>query len=380
MKYVDEFRDPKAAKDLIAAIKEDAAKLDKPINLMEVCGGHTHTIYRYGLENLLPENINLIHGPGCPVCVIPMGRVDDAMWLAHQEGVILTTFGDMMRVPGSDGTSLLQARAAGCDVRFVYSPLDALEVARHNPDKHVVFFAVGFETTAPSTCVTLQKAKEEDIDNFSIFSNHVTIQPPLQKIVDGGGAKVDGFIGPGHVATIVGTDAFEFLPQDYDRPVVVAGFEPLDILQSVHMLVQQFLRGEAKVENEYSRVVKPEGNLAALKLMDNVFTVRDTFEWRGLGELDDSGLGISEEYAKWDAEKRFDLPGNRVEDPKACECGAVLAGHIKPWQCKVFGTACTPDTPIGTCMVSPEGACAAYYNFGRIDRELTLQIAAKGGK
>ena len=380
MKYVDEFRDPKAAKDLITAIKEDAAKLDKPINLMEVCGGHTHTIYRYGLENLLPENINLIHGPGCPVCVIPMGRVDDAMWLAHQEGVILTTFGDMMRVPGSDGTSLLQARAAGCDVRFVYSPLDALEVARHNPDKHVVFFAVGFETTAPSTCVTLQKAKEEDIDNFSIFSNHVTIQPPLQKIVDGGGAKVDGFIGPGHVATIVGTDAFEFLPQDYDRPVVVAGFEPLDILQSVHMLVQQFLRGEAKVENEYSRVVKPEGNLAALKLMDNVFTVRDTFEWRGLGELDDSGLGISEEYAKWDAEKRFDLPGNRVEDPKACECGAVLAGHIKPWQCKVFGTACTPDTPIGTCMVSPEGACAAYYNFGRIDRELTLQIAAKGGK
>ena len=380
MKYVDEFRDPKAAKDLITAIKEDAAKLDKPINLMEVCGGHTHTIYRYGLENLLPENINLIHGPGCPVCVIPMGRVDDAMWLAHQEGVILTTFGDMMRVPGSDGTSLLQARAAGCDVRFVYSPLDALEVARHNPDKHVVFFAVGFETTAPSTCVTLQKAKEEDIDNFSIFSNHVTIQPPLQKIVDGGGAKVDGFIGPGHVATIVGTDAFEFLPQDYDRPVVVAVFEPLDILQSVHMLVQQFLRGEAKVENEYSRVVKPEGNLAALKLMDNVFTVRDTFEWRGLGELDDSGLGISEEYAKWDAEKRFDLPGNRVEDPKACECGAVLAGHIKPWQCKVFGTACTPDTPIGTCMVSPEGACAAYYNFGRIDRELTLKIAAKGGK
>lgn len=380
MKYVDEFRDPKAAKDLIKAIKEDAAKLEKPINLMEVCGGHTHTIYRYGLENLLPENVNLIHGPGCPVCVIPMGRVDDAMWLAHQEGVILTTFGDMMRVPGSDGTSLLQARASGCDVRFVYSPLDALEIARQNPDKHVVFFAVGFETTAPSTCVTLQKAKEEDIDNFSIFSNHVTIQPPLQKIVDGGGAKVDGFIGPGHVATIVGTDAFEFLPQDYDRPVVVAGFEPLDVLQSVHMLVQQFLRGEAKVENEYSRVVKPEGNLAALKMMDNVFTVRDTFEWRGLGALDDSGLGISEEYAKWDAEKRFDLPGNRVEDPKACECGAVLAGHIKPWQCKVFGTACTPDTPIGTCMVSPEGACAAYYNFGRIDRELTLKIAAKGGK
>ncbi|EPD69125.1 MAG: hydrogenase formation protein HypD [Corynebacterium pyruviciproducens] len=380
MKYVDEFRDPKAAKELIKVIKEDAAKLPKPINVMEVCGGHTHTIYRYGLENLLPDNINLIHGPGCPVCVIPMGRVDDAMWLAHQEGVILTTFGDMMRVPGSDGTSLLQARAAGCDVRFVYSPLDALQVARENPDKHVVFFAVGFETTAPSTCVTLIKAKEEDIDNFSIFSNHVTIQPPLQKILDGGETAVDGFIGPGHVATIVGTDAFEFLPQDYDRPVVVTGFEPLDVLEAIHMLIKQFLRGEAKVENEYSRVVKPEGNLAALKMMDNTFTVRDKFEWRGLGELDDSGLAISEEYAKWDAEKRFDLPGNRVADPKACECGAVLSGHIKPWQCKVFGTACTPDTPIGTCMVSPEGACAAYYNFGRIDRELTLKIAAKGGK
>ncbi|MGV0427943.1 hydrogenase formation protein HypD [Corynebacterium pyruviciproducens] len=380
MKYVDEFRDPKAAKELIKVIKEDAAKLPKPINVMEVCGGHTHTIYRYGLENLLPDNINLIHGPGCPVCVIPMGRVDDAMWLAHQEGVILTTFGDMMRVPGSDGTSLLQARAAGCDVRFVYSPLDALQVARENPDKHVVFFAVGFETTAPSTCVTLIKAKEEGIDNFSIFSNHVTIQPPLQKILDGGETAVDGFIGPGHVATIVGTDAFEFLPQDYDRPVVVTGFEPLDVLEAIHMLIKQFLRGEAKVENEYSRVVKPEGNLAALKMMDNTFTVRDKFEWRGLGELDDSGLAISEEYAKWDAEKRFDLPGNRVADPKACECGAVLSGHIKPWQCKVFGTACTPDTPIGTCMVSPEGACAAYYNFGRIDRELTLKIAAKGGK
>ncbi|MDK7215477.1 hydrogenase formation protein HypD [Corynebacterium pyruviciproducens] len=380
MKYVDEFRDPKAAKELIKAITKDATKLPKPINVMEVCGGHTHTIYRYGLENLLPDNINLIHGPGCPVCVIPMGRVDDAMWLAHQEGVILTTFGDMMRVPGSDGTSLLQARAAGCDVRFVYSPLDALQVARENPDKHVVFFAVGFETTAPSTCVTLIKAKEEDIDNFSIFSNHVTIQPPLQKILDGGETAVDGFIGPGHVATIVGTDAFEFLPQDYDRPVVVTGFEPLDVLEAIHMLIKQFLRGEAKVENEYSRVVKPEGNLAALKMMDNTFTVRDKFEWRGLGELDDSGLAISEEYAKWDAEKRFDLPGNRVADPKACECGAVLSGHIKPWQCKVFGTACTPDTPIGTCMVSPEGACAAYYNFGRIDRELTLKIAAKGGK
>ena len=379
MKFVDEFRDPAAARALLKRIEHDAAELDRPIKIMEICGGHTHTIYRYGLENLLPDNIDLVHGPGCPVCVIPMGRVDDALWLARQDDVMLTTFGDMMRVPGSD-ESLLQARARGCDVRFVYSPLDALKLAQENPDRKVVYFAVGFETTAPSTAVTLRTAKARGVKNFSVFSNHVTIEPPLRAIADGGETEVDAFIGPGHVATIVGTDAFEFLPQDYDRPVVVTGFEPLDVLESIHMLIKQFLRGEAKVENEYSRVVKPEGNLAALKMMDNTFTVRDKFEWRGLGELDDSGLAISEEYAKWDAEKRFDLPGNRVADPKACECGAVLSGHIKPWQCKVFGTACTPDTPIGTCMVSPEGACAAYYNFGRIDRELTLKIAAKGGK
>lgn len=381
MKYVDEFRDPAAAKKLLRAIEANAAKLESPIALMEVCGGHTHTIYRYGLENLLPENIELVHGPGCPVCVIPMGRVDDALWLAAQDDVILATFGDMMRVPGSDG-SLLDARARGADVRFVYSPLDALKLAEENPDKHVVFFAVGFETTAPSTAVTLEAARRKAVPNFSVFSNHVTIEPPLRAIVDGGETEVDGFIGPGHVATVVGTKAFDFLPDEFGMPCVVAGFEPLDILQAVAMLLEQFVSGDvaagkATVGNQYARVVRAEGNPAAEALLDRVFTVRDRFEWRGLGWLDDSGLGIADEYAQWDAEKRFTVPGALIPDPAACECGSVLTGRIKPWECRVFGTACTPDTPIGTCMVSPEGACAAYYNFGRINRKVTVELGSR---
>ncbi len=379
MKYVDEFRDPAAARALLKRIEADAAKLDRPIHLMEICGGHTHTIYRYGLENLLPENVQLVHGPGCPVCVIPMGRIDDALWLARQDDVILATFGDMMRVPGSDG-SLMDARARGADVRFVYSPLDALKLAKDNPGKRVVYFAVGFETTAPSTAVTLEAARKSDAPNFSVFSNHVLIEPPLRAIVDEGRTKVDGFIGPGHVATVIGTDAFGFLPREFGMPCVVAGFEPLDILQSVAMLLEQFTSGDvaegrARVENQYARVVREAGNPAALTLMDRVFVTRDAFEWRGLGWLERSGLGIADEYARWDAERLFDIPGDRVPDPVACECGSVLTGRIKPWQCKVFGTACTPDTPIGTCMVSPEGACAAYYNFGRIDRAVTASLA-----
>lgn len=379
MKFVDEFRDPAAARQLIATIEEQAKQLDRPIKLMEICGGHTHTIYRYGLENLLPDSIDLVHGPGCPVCVIPMGRVDDALWLANQPDVILTTFGDMMRVPGSE-ESLLQARARGCDVSFVYSPLDSLKIAEENPDKHVIFFAIGFETTTPSTAVTLTAAKQRDIPNFSVFSNHVTIEPPLRAIANGGVTEVDGFIGPGHVATVVGTKAFDFLAEEFNRPVSVCGFEPLDILQGVAQLLEQFTSGDiaagkARVQNQYARVVRPEGNPSAQALLDRVFDIRDEFEWRGLGTLPHSGMAISEEFAKWDAERIFDVPGNRVEDPAACECGSVLTGHIKPWQCKVFGTACTPDTPIGTCMVSPEGACAAYYNFGRIDKITTSSLS-----
>ena len=378
MKFVDEFRDPQAARQLIERIEHMATQLSHPIKLMEICGGHTHTIYRYGLENLLPNTIDFVHGPGCPVCVIPMGRVDDALWLAAQPGVILTTFGDMMRVPGSE-RSLMQARAQGCDIRFVYSPLDSLKIAEENPEKKVVFFAVGFETTAPSTAVTLRYAKQRGVSNFSVFSNHVTIEPPLRAIADGGKTQVDGFIGPGHVATVVGTQAFDFLPEEFNLPVAVCGFEPLDILQGTAMLLEQFTSGavdagHAAVQNQYARVVRPEGNEAARALLEEVFTIRDTFEWRGLGWLERSGMGIADAYADFDAERIFNVPGRRVEDPPACECGSVLTGHIKPWQCKVFGTACTPDTPIGTCMVSPEGACAAYYNFGRIDRELTVQL------
>lgn len=381
MKYVDEFRDPAGARALLRHIEALTAKLDQPLAVMEICGGHTHTIYRHGLEHLLPESIEFIHGPGCPVCVIPMGRVDDAIWLARQPDVILTTFGDMMRVPGSQ-ESLLQVRATGADVRFVYSPLDALLVAKENPDKQVVFFAVGFETTAPSTAVTLERARLDKVPNFSVFSNHVTIEPPLRAIVNGGETRVDAFIGPGHVATVVGTRAFDFLPDEFNLPVVITGFEPLDILQAVAMLLEQFTSGEvaagrAAVQNQYARVVRTDGNLAARALLDRVFSVRDTFEWRGLGWIERSGFGIAPAYESWDAEARFTVPGERVPDPAACECGSVLTGRIKPWECRVFGTACTPATPIGTCMVSPEGACAAYYNFGRIDRSTAAAVSIR---
>ncbi|MBA3293794.1 MAG: hydrogenase formation protein HypD [Geodermatophilaceae bacterium] len=371
MKFVDEFRDPAAARALVSSIR-DLAK-DDEFKFMEVCGGHTHTIYRHGIEHLLPANVELVHGPGCPVCVIPMGRVDDAMWLAEKPDVIFTSFGDMMRVPGSRG-SLLEAKARGADVRFVYSPLDSLRIATENPDKHVVFFAVGFETTAPSTAVTLVRAKELGVTNFSVFCNHVTIVPPLKAILDSPDLRLDGFLGPGHVSTVVGNRPYRFVTEVYGKPIVVAGFEPLDILAAVHMLLAQIREGRREVENQYSRVVPEEGNPQALALLGEVFELRPHFEWRGLGFISQSALKLNDAYAEFDAEMRFDMPGIRVADPKACQCGEVLKGVIKPWECKVFGTACTPETPIGTCMVSPEGACAAYYNFGRLHRETAVLI------
>jgi len=377
MKYIDEYRDPDAAKRLLEAIAVLAGQLcqgGRVLRFMEVCGGHTHTIYRHGIEHLLPDGIELVHGPGCPVCVIPMGRVDDAGWLARQPGVIFTTFGDMMRVPGTQG-NLLQARAGGADVRFVYSPLDALKIAVDNPSREVVFFAVGFETTAPSTAVTLARAKELGVANFSVFSNHVLIEPPLRAILDGPEISLDGFIGPGHVAAVVGSDAFEFIPREYHLPIIATGFEPLDILQTIEMLLLQIAQGRCEAENQYARVVRPAGNPAALKLMAQTFKVRDEFEWRGLGWLPKSGYAVADEYADFDAERRYAVPGVRVADPPACECGSVLRGVLKPWSCKVFGTACTPETPIGTCMVSPEGACAAYYNFGRLQRDIASAIS-----
>jgi hydrogenase expression/formation protein HypD len=378
MKFVDEFRDPAAARALVASIKE-LAGTDDHFKFMEVCGGHTHTIYRHGIEHILPANIELVHGPGCPVCVIPMGRVDDAMWLAEKPDVIFTSFGDMMRVPGSRG-SLLEAKARGADVRFVYSPLDALRIAVENPDKQVVFFAVGFETTAPSTAVTLVRAKDLGVQNFTVFCNHVTIVPPIKAILDSPDLRLSGFLGPGHVSTVVGNRPYRFVPEVYGKPIVVAGFEPLDILQSVHMLLAQIREGRCEVENQYSRVVRDEGNPQAIALLAEVFELRPHFEWRGLGFISQSALKLNDAYSLFDAELRYDMPGIRVADPKACQCGEVLKGVIKPWECKVFGTACTPETPIGTCMVSPEGACAAYYNFGRLHRETAelVGLSAQG--
>jgi len=374
VKFVDEYRDPAAARGLLRVINDLAG--DDEFKFMEVCGGHTHTIYRHGIEHILPEGVELIHGPGCPVCVIPMGRVDDAIAVAEHPNVIFTSFGDMMRVPGSKGT-LLEAKARGADVRFVYSPLDALRIAVENPTKDVVFFAVGFETTAPSTAVTVLRARELGIKNFRGFSNHVTIVPPLKAILESPDLRLDGFLGPGHVSTVVGNRPYRFVPERYGKPVVTAGFEPLDILETIVMLLKQIREGRCEVENQYSRIVREEGNPRALKLLADVFVLRPHFEWRGLGFIAQSGLALRPDLSAFDAEVYYEVPGVRVADPKACQCGEVLKGVIRPWECKVFGTACTPETPIGTCMVSSEGACAAYYNFGRMHREAAVTLGRR---
>jgi hydrogenase expression/formation protein HypD len=371
VRFVDEYRDPAAARALVSQITELAG--GDHLKLMEVCGGHTHTIYRHGIEHILPAGVELVHGPGCPVCVIPMGRIDDAIAVAEAEGVIFTSFGDMMRVPGSSG-NLLEAKARGADVRFVYSPLDALRIASENPDRQVVFFAVGFETTAPSTALTVLQARERHVTNFSVFSNHVTIVPPIKAILESPDLRLDGFIGPGHVSTVIGQRPYRFIPTHYGKPVVTAGFEPLDILQAIAMLLTQIRQGRCEVENQYTRVVRDEGNPRALDLLAQVFELRPHFEWRGLGFISQSALALRSEFAELDAELRYQVPGVRVADPKACQCGEVLKGVIKPWECKVFGTACTPETPIGTCMVSSEGACAAYYNYGRLHREAAVTL------
>ena len=366
MRYVDEYRRPEDAGRLAARIAE-LVEPGRRYKLMEVCGGHTHTIYKHGIEDLLPPEIELVHGPGCPVCVIPMGRQDDAMAIAERPEVIFTTFGDMLRVPATRG-SLLDAKARGADVRMVYSPLDALRIARENPDRQVVFFAIGFETTAPSTAITLLRARADGIRNFSVFANHVTIIPAIKAILDSPDLRLDGFIGPGHVSTVIGVKPYRWIARDHDKPVVVSGFEPLDILHGVYMIMRQLADGRSEVENQYTRVVRDAGNPAALKAIAETMELRTTFEWRGLGFISRSALKLREAFADWDAEVRYAVPGIRVADPKACQCGEVLKGVIKPWECKVFGTACTPDRPIGTCMVSSEGACAAYYNFGRLTR------------
>ena len=370
MKHVDEFRDPVKAQTLAKEIRSLLPRLERtrqrPLQIMEVCGGHTHAIFRYGIQQLLPDAIEFVHGPGCPVCVLPMGRVDDCVALAERPGVTFTTFGDAMRVPGSK-KSLLKAKADGADVRMVYSPLDALKLARENPLREVIFFGLGFETTMPSTALTVLQAKAEGVKNFSLFCNHITIIPTIKAILDSPDMNLDGFLGPGHVSMVIGTGPFEFIARHYGKPIAIAGFEPLDVLQSMCMVLRQIADGRSEVENQYKRVVAAEGNTAALVAIGQVFELREFFEWRGLGSIDHSGVRLRDAYAEFDAERKFGVPNLKIADPKSCQCGEVLKGVIKPQQCKVFGGACTPETPLGSLMVSSEGACAAYYHYGRID-------------
>ena len=361
MKLVDEFRDP----DVIARTADEIRRLaatGRHYRIMEVCGGHTHAIYRFGLKDLLPANVELIHGPGCPVCVLPTGRIDDGLVLAREPGTIFAAFGDMMRVPGAHG-SPLEHKARGVDVRIVYSPLDALKLARANPGARVMFFAIGFETTAPSTALTLKRARAERLENFSVFCNHVTIIPAIRAILDSPDMRLDGFIGPGHVSTVIGCRPYEWIARNEGKPIVVSGFEPLDLLQSIVMLLRQMNEGRAEVENQYRRAVPWDGNPAALAAMTEVFELRPYFEWRGLGFISQSALGIRDAFAAWDAERLFSVPAVRVTDPKAAQCGEVLKGALKPVQCKLFGRECTPEHPVGALMVSSEGSCAAYYNY-----------------
>ena len=373
MRYVEEFRDPVAAKSVLAAIDKVVAEIgatkEKPVHIMEICGGHTHAIFRYGLDRLTPDGIEFIHGPGCPVCVLPMSRIDECVQIAERPEVIFCTFGDAMRVPGSQ-KSLMRAKADGADIRMVYSPLDALEIARRNPDREVVFFGLGFETTTPSTALSIQQAAREELSNFSVFCNHITVPPPIKALLDDPHMVLDGFVGPGHVSMVIGTHPYDFIAEDYGKPIVVAGFEPLDLLQSVLMVLRQIRDGRAEVENQYARVVPEHGNPVSIAAIEDVYEPRPSFEWRGLGEIDESGLRIRYAYAAYDAEEKFQVgygAGPRlVKEPDGCACGQVMTGRIKPTECPQYGTGCTPEMPLGALMVSSEGACAAYHTYGAV--------------
>ncbi|HRZ01309.1 MAG TPA: hydrogenase formation protein HypD [Burkholderiaceae bacterium] len=370
MKYIAEYRDGALAREIAARIAAEATP-GRRYNLMEFCGGHTHAISRYGLKDLLPAAVNMVHGPGCPVCVLPIGRIDNAIELAMQHGAIVCTYADTMRVPASGGLSLMKAKARGADIRMVYSAADALRIAQENPDRQVVFFAIGFETTTPPTAVVIKAAHAAGLGNFSVFCNHVLTPAAITHILESpevrelGLVPLDGFIGPAHVSTIIGSQPYEYFAEEYAKPVVIAGFEPLDVMQAILMLVRQLNEGRAEVENEFTRAVTPEGNAKAKTLVADVFELRKTFEWRGLGEVPYSALKIKAAYADYDAEARFGIRYQSVPDNKACECGAILRGVKKPTDCKVFGTVCTPENPLGSCMVSSEGACAAHYTYGR---------------
>lgn len=372
MKFVDEFRDGRLASSLVAAISHDVSRA-RQYRLMEFCGGHTHAISRYGLADLLPANVQLIHGPGCPVCVLPIGRIDQAIALALEKGVILCSYGDTLRVPASGSLSLLKAKSRGADIRMVYSTLDALQVARDNPSREVVFLAIGFETTTPPTAAAVQIAQAEGLQNFSILCNHVLTPAAMHAILASPDrVQIDGFVGPAHVSTVIGSVPYEQFPAQYEKPVVIAGFEPLDVLQAIHMLILQINQGRAEVENEFTRAVTREGNTKAQALVSGIFELRDAFEWRGLGSVPASALKLRAAYRSFDAEIRFGQPYQPVADHKACECGAILRGEKHPRDCRIFGIACTPDNPVGSCMVSSEGACAAHYTYGR------FRVAAAG--
>jgi len=362
-----EFRNPDTIRTLAKEIAREATKLDEPLHIMEVCGGHTHTIMKYGLPQLLPENISFIHGPGCPVCIMPKERIDHAIALARMDETILLTLGDMIRVPGSS-TSLAAERAAGRDIRPLYTPMDALKIARENPEKKVVFFAIGFETTTPMTAAVIKSAIEQKIENLFFHINHVLVPPAVDAIMAGGEAKINAFIGPSHVSVISGAKIYQPLPLMYKTPVVVSGFEPVDVLQGILMMVRQKLQRRAELEIEYTRSVTMEGNTKAQELIDTYLQPRSHFRWRGIGDIPQSALELRPEFAHLDAEKRFSqiLPNEPIDDHKLCICGTILKGLAKPMECKVFGTACTPSTPLGSCMVSSEGACNAYYRYQNV--------------
>jgi hydrogenase expression/formation protein HypD len=370
----DDFRDGETIKAYAKIIAEDAKKLKKPINIMEVCGGHTHTIMKYGLPQLLPENVNFIHGPGCPVCIMPKERIDHAYVLAMQPDVILVTLGDMIKVPGSNG-SLQDARAKGADVRFVYSPMECLKIAEENPDKKVIFFAIGFETTTPMTAVLVDQVIKQGIKNILFHINHVTVPEVMVELIDSRDVhvdsynnQIDAFLGPSHVSVISGSKIYEKFPKEYGRPVVVTGFEPVDAMQGISMIVKQFIENRCELEVQYKRVVTHEGNLKAQALIEHYFEKVNLFRWRGLGNVPDSGLKLRKEYEVYDAEVLYRelLPIAEIEDHKLCICGDILRGMAKPHECTIFGTACKPTTPVGSCMVSSEGACAAYYKYGNL--------------
>ena len=370
MKYIADYRAPDLARGIAARIAAEA-RPERQYRLMEFCGGHTHAIFRYGVKDLLPPNVRMIHGPGCPVCVLPISRLDMAIALAKTPGVTLCTYGDMLRVPGSRRQSLLRARAEGADIRMVASSLDAVRLAEAKPDRQVVFFAIGFETTTPPTAAAIRAAAAKGLKNFTVFCNHVLTPAAITNILEAPeirameAVEIDGFLGPAHVSVVIGSQPYDYFAEEFAKPVVIAGFEPLDVMQSILMLIRQINEGRAEVENQYTRAVTPQGNEAAKALVAEVFELRRSFEWRGLGRVPYSAFRLRDAFADFDAERRFAMTTPASVENKACDCPKILRGAAIPTDCKLFGKQCTPQTPLGSCMVSDEGACAAYYKYGR---------------